>query len=300
MTPLVKLSLHLVMALGCATIVMSQRASAVTVVNDGFELATHPSGFRSIAIAPGVPFIQPDTGTGTASLATDDNMGNPVGNKALSVISTSTGAPHVLTANLGGTISLANVNDTMTLSFKIRLTNTPTAVGSGFRFGLYGTNGTVGLSEGSGLVHSNDDIGYYATVGTNNSAPVANNVLWAESGGMATILANNDRTAINSAAGASLNDTLVHTLSLTVTRATSTTMSVSFSFDGGPAISGTTTTLYTSFDEIAISNGFQTTPTTYNIDDVRLEASNFTLVPEPTVAGLAGLGLLTLLKRRRA
>jgi PEP-CTERM motif. len=295
----VKVSPHLLVALGCAAISF-QQASAVTVVNDGFEPATHPGGFRSVAVAPGVPFIQPDTGTGTASLVTDDNMGNPVGNKALSVISTSTATSHVLTANLGGTISLANVSDTMTLSFKIRLTNTPTSTNGGFRFGLYGTNGTVGLTEGSGLGNPNNDTGYYASLGTNNSVPAANNFLFSESGGTSPILAGLDRASINSAAGISLNDALFHTLSLTVTRATSTTMSVSFSFDGGTAIAGTTTVLYTSFDEIAISDGFQAIPTTYNIDDVLLTASNFTPVPEPAVAGLAGFGLLALLKRRRA
>lgn len=295
-----KIPPHLVLLLGCAAVVVSQHAAAVTVVNDGFELATHPTGFRSVAVAPGVSFIQPDVNTGTASLVTDDNMGNPVGNKALSVISTSTSTSHVLTAYLGGTISLANVNDTMTLSFKVRMTNTPTAINSGFRFGLFGTNGTVGLAEGSGLTNPNNDTGYYATLGVSGTTPAANNFLWAESGGTTPILAGGDRVAINSAAGPTLNDALVHTVSFTVTRATSTTMNVSFSFDGGPAISGTTTTLYTSFDEIAISNGFQAVPTTYNIDDVLLEASNFTLVPEPSVAGLAGLGLLSLLRRRRA
>lgn len=288
------------MALACAAISASQYVSAVTVVNDGFELATHPTGFRSVAIAPGASFIQPDTNTGAASLETDNSMGNPVDNKALSVISSSVSTSHVLTANLGGSISLGNVSDTMTLSFKIRMTNTPTAGGAGFRFGLYGTNGTVGLTEGSGLTNPNNDTGYYATIGVNGVAPVANNVLWAESGGTSPILAGGDRAAINSAAGSSLNDALSHTVSMTVTRATATTMNVSFSFDGGTAISGTTNILYTSFDEIAISNGFQAIPTTYNIDDVLLTASNFTPIPEPTVAGLAGLGLLALLKRRRA
>jgi len=276
-------------------------AQAVTVINDGFETNTHPTGFRSVAQAPGVPFIQPNpAGTGTASIAVDDNMGNPAGNKALAVVSTSTTASHILTSTLGGTVSLNAVGDSLTLSFKIRATNTPSASAAGFRFGIYGTNGTTALTEGSGLAASSDDSGYYSTIGVGFSPPAAGSVLFYESGTLDPILAGTDRTPITaSAAGFSINDTLVHTVSLSITLATSTTMALSLSFDGGPAITGTTTSLKTTFDEIAISNGFQEIPTTYNIDDLMLTASNFTPVPEPSIACLWSLAPLAWLARRR-
>jgi len=276
-------------------------AQAVTVINDGFEADTHPTGFRSVAQSPGVPFIQPNAvNTGTASLAVDNSMGNPAGNKALAVISSSTTSSHILTSTLGGTISLTNVGDTLSLSFKIRLTNTPTSSASGFRFGIYSSNGTPSLTESSGLAASNDDSGYYSTIGVNFSPPAAGAVLFSESGNLDPILAGTDRTAITaSGTGPSINDTLVHSINLNITLVNSTTMSLSLSFDGGPAITGTTTSLRTSFDGIAISNGFQETPTSYNIDDLLLTATNFSPIPEPSVACLWGLATLGWIARRR-
>jgi hypothetical protein len=113
------------------------------------------------------------------------------------------------------------------------------------------------------------------------------------------ILAGTDRTEITaSGTGPSLDDTLVHSISLNITRASTTTMSLALSFDGGPAITGTTTSLHTSFDEIAISNGFQATPTAYNIDDLLLTASNFSPIPEPAIALLWGLAPFGWIARR--
>ena len=58
-------------------------------------------------------------------------------------------------------------------------------------------------------------------------------------------------------------------------------MSLSLQVDGGTAITGTTTTIRTSFDEIAFSTGFSATnAVTFVVDNVNVTAT----VPEPSSA----------------
>jgi hypothetical protein len=269
-------------------------SSGLTVLNDGFEIATHPTGFRSVHTFPGSPYFGV---TGPAASITDDAV---FGSRALTVTAA---ANYHLVSPLGGTISLANVSDTLTFSFKLRFTNTPAADGATFRFGVFSSNGTSVTTDNFGAGVSDNDQGYYAVVGAVSAAATAA-TLFSEAGGTTPILGGTDRVALTtSATGPSIAaaDNTAHSVSLTITRTSLTQISFSYVFDGGTPITAVdnSANLRTSFDQIAISNGFTTTFAQYNIDDVLLTASNFTPIPEPAAAGLAGIGLLGLLMRRR-
>ncbi len=269
-------------------------SSGITVLNDGFELATHPTGFRTVHASPGSPYYG---STAPAAAITDDVV---FGSRALTVTA---GANYHLISPLGGSISLANINDTLTLSFKVRFTNTPTADGAAFRFGVYNSNGTPVVTDNFGNGITDNDQGYYAVVGA-ASTPATTATLFNESGGTSPILGGVDRAALTtSATGPSIaaGNTASHSVSLTITRTSLSQISLSYIFDGGTAITAvdSSANLRTSFDQIAISNGFTTAFAQYNIDDVLLTATNFTPIPEPAAAGLAGFGLLGLLIRRR-
>ncbi|WAC17998.1 hypothetical protein OVA24_12190 [Luteolibacter sp. SL250] len=78
-------------------------------------------------------------------------------------------------------------------------------------------------------------------------------------------------------------------------------MSLSYVFDGGTPITAvdSSANIRTSFDQIAISNGFTTTFAQYNVDDVLLTATNFTPIPEPAAALLGSMAAIGMLIRRR-
>jgi len=273
--------------------VSSGLCSALTVLNDGFEIGTHPTGFRTVAVGPGSAYYG---STGPAASITDDAT---FGSRALTVTSA---ANYHLVSPLGGTISLASVNDTLTFSFKIRFTNTPTADAGAFRFGIFSSNGTPVTVDNFGAGISDNDQGYYGLIGA-NSIPAAGATLFNESGGTSPILGGVDRINLTaSGAGPSIaaGNNASHTVSLTLTRTSLTQISLSYTFDSTTITAvDSSAGLRTSFDQIAISNGFTTTMAQYNIDDVMLTASNFTPIPEPAVTGLAGLGLLGFAARRR-
>lgn len=269
-------------------------SSGLTVLNDGFEIATHPTGFRTVHTSPGSPYYGV---TSPAASITEDAV---FGSRALTVTA---GANYHLVSPLGGTISLTNVNDTLTFSFKLRFTNTPATDASAFRFGVFSSNGTPVASDNFGAGVSDNDQGYYAVLGA-ASSPATTATLFNEGGGTSPILGGTDRTALTtSAAGPSIAaaDNTAHSVSLTITRTSLTQISLSYIFDGGTPITAVdnSANLRTSFDQIAIANAFTTTFAQYSIDDVLLTASNFTPIPEPAAAGLAGIGLLGLLMRRR-
>lgn len=270
-------------------------SSAVTILDDGFESSTHPgtTGFRTVAVSPGSPYYG---STAPAASITSDAV---FGSKALTVTATTN---YHLASPLGGTISLAAVNDTLTLSFKVRFTNTPTADVGAFRFGIFSSMTTPVTVDNFGVGVTDNDQGYYGVVGA-NSAPATGVTLFNEAGGTSPILGGGDRVGLTtSAAGPAIASGNLdpHTVSLTITRLNTTQIQLSYTFDGTTiTATDSSANLRTSFDQIAFSNGFTTTMAQYNIDDVLLTASNFTPIPEPSVAGLAGIGLLGLLMRRR-
>jgi len=302
MKPSVKDSIRLVVALGCIAITLSQHASAVTVVNDGFELGTHPTGFRTV-FAPGSGGVAYYASAGSPSISLGADAG--MGSNALLVTPT---ANHQVVAPLGGSIDLNTIGDFANLSFRIRSLNTSASEVGAFRFGLHGSSTPV-TGDGFSTV-TDDDFGYYALLGygTSNAGTAPGSAFLYEEGTSAVVaplLGGGDRTGlVATTAGAgpliASGNTAVHTVNFRLER-TASGIQISYSFDGGTTFSTTdTASLRTSFSQISLSNGFTTTFGQYAIDDVLLEASNFTLIPEPSVAGLAGLGLLALLKRRRA
>ncbi|WP_265592961.1 PEP-CTERM sorting domain-containing protein [Verrucomicrobium sp. BvORR034] len=95
--------------------------------------------------------------------------------------------------------------------------------------------------------------------------------------------------------GFGINDNAIHTASLTVTRTSSTVMGLSLTVDGTTITASDTSTLITSFDEIAFANGFSTTGLDFLLDSVVVTSS----VPEPSLVSLSVLALSCLVLCRR-
>jgi hypothetical protein len=284
-----KYKLLRVVCLGMALVGLSKTASAAIVVNDDFSAATHPTGFRSVASGLGIPYWLAKAGT--SAIVSES------GNNVLSVTGITTDSSPVV-GLLPGTASLSNVGDTINLSIKFRFQNSPTSNNGNFRFGLNSSTGTPITGDGQ-TTTSDNDLGYYVQFG--NAAQTTNNLFFNESGTLTSILSGLDRVNIAaSAVPAAITDTVFHTATLILTRSSLTNIGLSLSIDGGTAVTGTTTTLYTSFDELSFSNGFQATNLNYSIDDVVLNASNFTAaIPEPSLIGLGVAGVLGCCAFRR-
>lgn len=288
-----------------ALLLSAGTASAVTIASDGFETATHPSGFRSVATASpapgnnGVPFYAVKA-TGTATLAADAAVGG-ASPTALVTSGVAGGTNYALVGNLPLVGTLDNVNDNVTLSFRFRFLNqgTATASNANFRFGLFSSNGSVVTGENQ-TTNSDNDTGYYAQIG--DAAQATNNLFYNEAGGTTTILSGTDRAVVNaSTTVAAIADNAGHGVVFSLTRTSATAVALSLSIDGGAAVTGTAGgTLRTAFDEVAFSNAFVATSMNYAVDDVSVIATSFA-IPEPTT-GLAAAGALVggmLVRRRR-
>ena len=281
----------------CFVSVGSVRAD-FTLVDDGFELTTHPSGFRTVATSPGIPFYMgrsPD-GSNTALLTTDNTAGFT--GTVFSINGSTAAATNFPAIGLLPTTALlTTVGDTLTLSFSFRFTNSPSMNQGAFRFGLFDSNGTSLTADGP-VATTDNDRGYYAMVGSAGSLPGSGNVLFVENGGVSPILGGTDRvatTANNN--GVSISDNLVHTVSLTLTRTSLTAMGMSTTIDS-TTTTGSFVTLWTSFDEIGFGNTFAATNTQFNIDNVKVTATS--VIPEPSTVALCGLAAIGLgLGRRR-
>lgn len=276
-------------------------ARAATILNDGFETTTHPTGFRTVATGTGAAFYTRNdaTTTGTAAITTDAAVGGAAPQVLTVTNNQTTSQSYPVLAPLGGFTTLTNTNDTATLSFKFRFINATSATTSNgnFRFGLFTSQGTVVTGDNQPTT-SDDDQGYYVQFG--NSAQTTNNLFYRESGGTQPILGGVDRANIAaSTTVAAITDTASHTASLTLTRTSATAIGLSLSIDGGAAVTGSTSSsLISSFDEIGFTDGFVAAPLNFAIDDVQLTASNFT-VPEPGAIGLAAVAGMAGLMRRR-
>jgi hypothetical protein len=292
--------------LGLVALVAGSSASAAVIVNDGFDVLTHPTGSRTVvtpAVVPGnngVAFQtrHADPGGGSAVITSDAAVGG-VTPEALTVTS-GNGNSFPVIGLLPGTASLASVGDSVALSFRFRFLNpgTATPLNSAFRFGVHGSTGTPVTGDNQSA--SDDDQGYYVQIGT--LAQTTNNLFYREGGGISPILGGTDRGAPTASATVpGITDSNGHDARFTVTRTSPTTIGVSLVIDGGAAVTGSFTTLYTSIDEIAFSNGFSASAATqlnFALDDVTFEASNF-VVPEPGAVGLAMAGLALLGRRSR-
>lgn len=291
--------LVLLAACGVGAIGSGDLARGALVVEDGFEVATHPTQSRTDFVAPGRPFYTRQDAAGTTAAIVNDTGVGGLGSRALSVadIDTNTGTSGVTIAPLATAYALNNVNDRLTLAFRFRYTTNATAPagGNNFRFGFFSSNGSA--VSGDNAPESDTDIGYYAAIGSGGTAAGTTSLFFEETGGIGNILGGTDRTSITASgtAGTGLNDNAVHTASLTLTRTSASAIGLSLVVDGGTPITGSDTgTLRTTFDEIAFGGAFNTTGNAFILDDVTVD-----YVPEPAAAGLAALGL-PLLARRRA
>lgn len=269
-------------------------AHAVTIVNDGFETTTHPTGDRTVASSPGVAFYtRAVTGSSTLAIANDATFASNV----LAFDDTNgDGQSEGIVAPLGTSLSLDNTGDFLTLSFSFRYTNNASAGANNanFRFGLFNSQSTAVTADNQ--VESVNDMGYYVQVGSGGSVAATNNIFFEETGGTAPILGGIDRSnKVASSTGFGINDNAIHTASLTLTRTSATVMGLSLTIDGTTITASDTSTLITSFDEIAFANGFSTTGLDFLLDSVVVTSS----VPEPSIAGLAVLAFSCLALRRR-
>jgi hypothetical protein len=277
--------------LGTLWVGLANLAVSAIIVDDDFSTTKHPSNFRTVP-APGlggIPFYTrySPTATSTASISGGE----------LIIDSPSTNFPMI--GLLPGTVNLTNVGDTVSASFNFRFLNAAAATdsNSSFRFGLHSSNGTPITGDAQGV--SDNDTGYYVQIG--DAAQTNNNLMFQETGGQGTITNGNDRGAPTATGGIpAITDTANHSALLSITRNSSTTMLVSLTIDS-TTVTGSFTTLYTSLDEISFANGFSSPTLSYAIDNLVIDASNFTAVPEPsTYAILAGVvGLLALRRRQK-
>jgi len=279
--------------LGIFVGVAASTAMSAIIVDDDFSTTKHPSNFRTVP-APGlggIPFYTRYSVTGSSTASIVDGE--------FRIESPGTNFPVI--GLLPGTVSLANVGDTVSASFNFRFLNPDTATdsNSSFRFGLHGSNGTP--VTGDNQTDSDNDQGYYVQIG--DAAQTAGNLMYREGGGQGTITNGNDRGAPTASGGvAAITDTNFHTALLTITRDTATTMQVSLKIDAAATVTGSFTTLYTSLDEISFANGFSSPTLSYAIDNLVIDASNFTPVPEPSTVGLAAAGIIgawTVFRRRK-
>jgi hypothetical protein len=270
-----------------------------TLGSDSFELADHPTGDRLTIGTTGIPFYARNaTGANlSVSIVNDAVFGS---NVLRQVDTTTSAAGNGVIGVLPFPIVLANINDFITLSFKFRYLNvasaTPNSVG--FRFGIWGDGGTPVTADGQGSVSDNDQ-GYYATIGVGSAAaPGTGNLFFNEGGGTAPIGGGTDRGAITgSGGGVAINDQLVHTALFTLRRTGATTLDLSLSYDGGAAFTGTSSGagIRTTFNEIAFNDGFVASPVQFAVDDVVVTSN----VPEPATGLMCAFGFTALAVSRR-
>jgi hypothetical protein len=279
----------------------STASAAFVIANDGFETDTHPTGFRTVAVASPVPgnngirfFTVKDPNAASASITNDVVLGS----NALVVNNTPNSTSFPIVGNLPLFPTLNNVNDNVTLTFRFRFLNAPTSApsNSAFRFGIYSSNGTPVTGDNQ-IGASDNDQGYYVQIG--DADQVVNNLFYRESGGTSPILGGTDRSTGNASAGvAGITDTNAHTAAFSITRTDAATYRLALSIDGGTPVTMNAGTPYTQFDQIAFSNGFGNPAMNFAIDDVRIEATAYA-IPEPASLSLAAIGAIGLLARRR-
>jgi len=271
-----------------------------TIAGDTFETSDHPTGNRTVVTGGvnGIVFYTHNaTGSNySPSIVSDATFGSLVLNNN----DTTTGAVgEEIIGLLPTAVTLVNPNDFITLNFSFRYLNvaTATANNAGFRFGIESSNGTV-LTGDNHAATADDDRGYYMQAGVGTTAPAGGNTFYNEGGGTTPILGGTDRVAVNATTnGVTINDNLVHTASFTITLLSATSIKLSMTLDGTTTVqtNASTTSIRTTFDEIAFGDGFVAAPMQFDIDNIQVTSS----VPEPGSAALLAASPLLLLARRR-
>jgi len=186
-------------------------------------------------------------------------------------------------------LTLANIGDSISLSFSFRFDATPGDNAAGFRFALSNSRGTPSTA---------DDNGYYISIST--GAATKTHQIFRENGGTAPYLGGGDRTAIGAtnSTASNITDTVQHTGMLVLTKSGASGTTISASIDGTSYFASVTDSsgLFT-FDEIGISSA----NTSRNIwfDNVIVTSA---AVPEPSSIFLvlaAGSGFLLRISRRK-
>lgn len=274
---------------------------AAIIVSDDFGDTAHPGNLPGTAISPAIPFLIPSDGTvfnGSVTVPNDPTFGRVL---RLDDGDTAAGTTTAAVGELPGTAFLTTAGDTVNISFKFRFTSTSAA--NTFRFGLFNSMGTSAAGTGS-----HNDIGYY--INMPEVGATASNVFFRENSGTTPAMGGGDRTNYASNAALAALGTLgasdLYSVTLSLTRtATNINFSLGIAAGAGPTSTYTATTnssLISSFDEIMFNTAFNSTTsggTDLIIDDLVIDASNFTPIPEPSSAMLAALTGAGLLFRRR-
>lgn len=294
----------------CTSLLVATPAIAqIVIASDTFELPDHPGPIQDRTVVSGgvngIKFYTRNATSAIFSLSIVDDSGpGGLGSSVLNHTDTTTtgGGSNPIIGILPQSISLSAPGDFVRLEFTFRYTNigTTTASNTGFRFGIFGSNGTLVTGDNQPS-NSNNDQGYYVQTGVGTTAPAYDNTLFREGGTLAPILGGTDRTVLAlpmGTFGMSFNDNNAHTVSFTLTRTAGDNISLSLIYDSGTPITYTTTGggNFFSYNEIAFSNGFGANPVAFNIDNVTV-----TTVPEPSAMGLMSLGavgMLGLVRRR--
>lgn len=195
-----------------------------------------------------------------------------------------------------------NLNDSLELSLKVRVSAAISVAGRSFQVGLLNIpGGPLASDPGTDSSWINLSKGYFCRV--NEVAP-AKVSTFKQLGDSATtpyqgVAIANLTTGIDGVTAAFGLDTTAHTVSMRLTR-TAAGVQIDSYWDGNlvstAADDGTVGSVspFANFNTVGILRG--TGGIDYLLDDVRLE---MTLVPEPNTAALGFLGLATLLGLRR-
>jgi hypothetical protein len=188
------------------------------------------------------------------------------------------------------TITLSNVGDAITFSGSVTISGGVASTDQGIRFGIFDNNGSSNATNWRGYLGTNRANGTSSIWERNNQT--SGDFLGTSS---AVTLLTSPGITVGSlpASGAfSFSETITKTL---------TGVSISFSLSGpggyswGASASDTTPNGGVSLEYDRVGIGFSGG---YSADQAVF--SNITVVPEPSAAVFGGMGLLALLRRRRA
>lgn len=179
--------------------------------------------------------------------------------------------------------TLANVGESLVLTMDFRFNVAPVGSFSGFRFGLFNSNGTSVTGDNSGVAGpAANDFGYGFTFGTGAASNNAVSIFKSASG---VPLASTGGSITATGTPFTVSNALAHHLQITLTRLTATSLGIEFRFDGSVVATATdASSPFISFDEIyAVTNA--QSGRNYLLDNVTLQ-----FIPEPSVGALLAIG----------